>query len=68
MDKIIQKLRPLAAFIGLCCLWAYLLFTFVGAVGQLAEGAGASSFIAWYIIVAFIGLLTFAYFAKNQNN
>ena len=66
MDKIIQKLRPLAAFIGLCCLWAYLLFTFVGAVGQLAEGAGASSFIAWYIIVAFIGLLTFAYFAKKQ--
>ena len=66
MEKIIAKLRPLAAFIGLCCLWSYLLFTFVGAVGQLAEGAGAGSFIAWYIVVAFIGLVTFAYFLKKQ--
>ena len=66
MDKIISKLRRIAAFIGLCCLWAYLLFTFVAAIGQMAEGAGASSFIAWYIIVAFIGLLSFAFFAKKQ--
>ena len=67
MDKIIRKLRPIAAFIGLCCLWAYLLFTLISSIGQLAEGAGAGSFIAWYIIVAFIGLLTFAFFAKKQD-
>lgn len=66
MDKVISKLRRIAAFIGLCCLWAYLLFTFVSSVGQMAEGAGASSFIAWYIIVAFIGLLSFAFFVKKQ--
>ena len=66
MDKVISKLRRIAAFIGLCCLWAYLLFTFIAAIGQMAEGAGAGSFIAWYIIVAFIGLLSFAFFAKKQ--
>ena len=66
MDKIIRKLRPIAAFVGLCCLWAYLLFSFIAAIGQMAEGAGAGSFIAWYIIVAFIGLLSVAYFIKKQ--
>ena len=66
MDKIIKKLRPLAAFLGLACLWAYLAFTFIGSVGQLAEGGGAASFIEWYIVVAFIGLLTFMYFIKRK--
>ena len=66
MNKIIQKLRPLAAFIGICCLMAYLTFTFIAAVGQMAEGAGAGSFIGWYIIAAFIGLTVFAYFIKKK--
>lgn len=66
MDKIIQKLRPLAAFIGICCLMAYLTFTFIAAVGQMAEGAGAGSFIGWYIIAAFIGLTVFAFFIKKK--
>ena len=67
MDKIIQKLRPIAAFIGICCLAAYLTFTFVGAIGQMAEGAGAGSFIGWYIVAAFVGLTIFAYFIKKKD-
>lgn len=66
MEKLIKKLRPLAALIGICCLLAYLLFTFVAAIGQLAEGAGAGSFIGWYIIAAFIALVTVAFFLKKK--
>ena len=66
MDKIIQKLRPIAAFIALGCLWSYLLFSLIYGIGILAEGGGAGSFIGWYIIAAFIGLVSFAFFVKKK--
>lgn len=67
MDKIIKKLRPLAAFLALGCLWGYLLFSLIYGIGFLAEGGGAGQFIGWFIIAAFIGLVSFAYFVKKKD-
>ena len=60
MDKIIRKLRPIAAFVGLCCLWAYLLFSFIAAIGQMAEGEGV--LLAYQIFNLFAVLCLLAAF------
>ena len=63
MEKFFEKIRPIAAFIGLGLLGLHLILLLIYYIG-----AGASPFaiVSWVVELALIGTLALAFFTKKE--
>ena len=64
MGKFFEKIRPIAAFIGLGLLGLHLILLLVYMIGS---GVNALSIVGWIVELLLVGTLAFAFFAKKDD-